>query len=181
MWRGREGGLTFWRVVGGIQEWMWRGREGGLLLGRGIPFLTVFLFAFPLSLSFFGPIIKGQSNTKKFKSGKKYSNKLRTSYSAGGLSRTDAYPLAEKGRGARSGRLGQYEYRKSVRGPMHFLLKFFGRAPIWSSIEAVEYRGTTVSPPYMVILYPVNSQLRYLVITTLDSIYGKKIHRYGTH
>ena len=106
--------------------------------------LTVFLFAFPLSLSFFGPIIKGQSNTKKFKSGKKYSNKLRTSYSAGGLSRTDAYPLAEKGRGARSGRLGLVEYRKSVRGPMHLLLKFFGRAPIWSSIEAVEYRGTTV-------------------------------------
>ena len=27
---------------------------------------------------------------------------------------------------------------------MHFLLEFFGRAPIWSSIEAVEYRGTTV-------------------------------------
>ena len=31
-----------------------------------------------------------------------------------------------------------------------------------------------MSPPYTVILYPVNSQLRYLVITTLDSIYGKK-------
>ena len=37
----------------------------------------------------------------------------------------------------------------------------------------------TVSPPYTVILYPVNSDLRYLVITTLDSIYGKKIQRYG--
>ena len=29
-----------------------------------------------------------------------------TSYSAGGLSQTDAYPLAENGRGAHSGRLG---------------------------------------------------------------------------
>ena len=32
----------------------------------------------------------------------------------------------------------------------------------------------TVSPPYTVVLYPVNSDLRCLVITTLDSIYGKK-------
>ena len=31
-----------------------------------------------------------------------------------------------------------------------------------------------MSPSYTVILYPVNSQLQYLVITTLDSIYGKK-------
>ena len=32
----------------------------------------------------------------------------------------------------------------------------------------------TVSPSYTVILYPVSSQLWYLVITTRDSIYGKK-------
>ena len=32
----------------------------------------------------------------------------------------------------------------------------------------------TVGPPYTVIIYLINSQLRFLVITTLDSIYAKK-------
>ncbi|MPD04882.1 hypothetical protein E2C01_100593 [Portunus trituberculatus] len=31
-----------------------------------------------------------------------------------------------------------------------------------------------ISPRYTVVLYPVNSQLRYLEITTLNSIHGKK-------
>ena len=33
---------------------------------------------------------------------------------------------------------------------------------------------STVSPPYMVLCYTVNSQLQCLVIITLDSIYCKK-------
>ena len=37
----------------------------------------------------------------------------------------------------------------------------------------------SVTPPYKVLHYPVHSHLQCLVITTLDSIYGKKIHRYG--
>ena len=31
-----------------------------------------------------------------------------------------------------------------------------------------------MSPPHVVVCYPINSQLQCLVITTLHSIYGKK-------
>ena len=37
----------------------------------------------------------------------------------------------------------------------------------------------TVSIPYTVLCYLVNLQLWCLVITTHNSIYGKKTHRYG--
>ena len=39
-----------------------------------------------------------------------------------------------------------------------------------SSIKGYKAMFNTVNPPYTVILYPVNSQLWYLVFTTLDSI-----------
>ena len=43
-----------------------------------------------------------------------------------------------------------------------------------SRSELITLVTDTASPRFTVILFAVNSQLRYLVITTLDSIYGKK-------
>ena len=72
-----------------------------------------------------------------------YSNKLQTSYTRLAVESNRRLPAGREGPRSAFGST-RYEYRKSVRTPMHFLLDFFGRAPIWSSIETVEYRGTTV-------------------------------------